>query len=139
MSNPSLYALPALAAGLLLSQFAGASDPVNLEPALQVTASRTHENVDQALANVSIINADDIRRSLAEDLPDLLRLEAGVDVVRSGGAGGQTSVFLRGSNSNHVLVLIDGVRVASANTGAYAWEQLPLGCHWWCDPDLHPQ
>jgi vitamin B12 transporter len=35
-------------------------------------------------------------------------------------------VFLRGSNSNHVLVLIDGVRVASANTGAYAWEQLPL-------------
>ena len=35
-------------------------------------------------------------------------------------------MFLRGSNSNHVLVLIDGVRVASSNTGAYTFEQLPL-------------
>src|SRR6185369_11397724 len=64
--------------------------------------------------------------SVAPDLLELLRLQPGVDVVRTGGAGQQTSVFLRGSNSNHVLVLVDGVRVASANTGAFAFENLPL-------------
>jgi vitamin B12 transporter len=75
---------------------------------------------------VSVITREDIRYSVAEDLFELLRLQPGVDIVRTGGPGTQTSIFLRGSNSNHVLVLVDGVRVGSANTGAYAWEQLPL-------------
>ena len=57
---------------------------------------------------------------------DLLRLQAGIDIYRTGGPGQQTAVFLRGTNSNHVLVLIDGVRAASGNTGAFAFEMLPL-------------
>ncbi|HZP67987.1 MAG TPA: TonB-dependent receptor, partial [Rudaea sp.] len=72
------------------------------------------------------ITRADIERSGAPDLIEILRLQAGVDVVRTGGAGEQTSVFLRGTNSNHVLVLIDGVRAASSNTGAFAFENLPL-------------
>ena len=78
------------------------------------------------MASVSVISREEIRRSAAEDLLELLRLQAGVDIVRSGPAGSQTSLFLRGSNSDHVLVLIDGIRVASPHTGAYAWELLPL-------------
>lgn len=91
-----------------------------------VTASRGEQPIDQALAAVSIINSEDIYRSAAEDLVDLLRLEAGIDIVRSGSFGAQTSVFMRGTNSNHILVLIDGVRVSSANSGAALWEHLPL-------------
>jgi vitamin B12 transporter len=91
-----------------------------------VTPSRTAEPIGASIAAVGIISREDIELSAAEDLFDLLRLQPGVDIVRTGGPGAQTSVFLRGSNSNHVLVLIDGVRVSSANTGAYAWEQLPL-------------
>ncbi|MDR3387354.1 MAG: TonB-dependent receptor [Rudaea sp.] len=97
-----------------------------VQPTVQVTASRIAQTVDASLADVSVITRGDIDTSGAADLYDLLRLQAGIDVARSGGAGAQTSVFMRGTNSNHVLVLIDGVRVASANTGAYAWEQLPL-------------
>lgn len=97
-----------------------------LEPNLVVTPSRAVRPVTDALASVSVLTREDIERSVAEDLPELLRLQAGVDVVRTGGPGSQVSVFLRGGNSNHVLVLIDGVRVASSNTGAYAWEHLPL-------------
>lgn len=97
-----------------------------LKPGLVVTASRRVEPLDQSLASVSVITREDIELSLAEDLYELLRLQPGVDIVRTGGAGTQTSVFLRGSNSSHVLVLIDGVRASSTNTGAYAWEQLPL-------------
>jgi len=109
--------------GLLL---ANDNDVLELEPIQVVTPSRTAEPFGQAIASVSVIGREDIELSAAEDLFELLRLQPGVDIVRSGGPGAQTSVFLRGSNSNHVLVLIDGIRVSSANTGAYAWEQLPL-------------
>jgi vitamin B12 transporter len=97
-----------------------------LQPTVEVTASRVAETTAASLADVSVITRADIDASGAPDLLEVLRLQAGVDVVRTGGAGEQTSVFLRGSNSNHVLVLIDGVRVASSNTGAFAFENLPL-------------
>lgn len=113
-------------AAISLSASAEDADPYDLKPNLVVTPSRTAEPLGDSLAAVSVITRDDIDLSLANDLFELLRLEPGVDIVRTGGPGAQTSVFLRGSNSNHVLVLIDGVRVSSANTGAYSWEQLPL-------------
>src|SRR5699024_7752780 len=71
---------------------------------------------------VSVITRDDIERIQAPDLLELLRLQAGIDVARSGGPGGQTSLFMRGSNSNHVLVLVDGVRVSAAGSGGFTWE-----------------
>lgn len=123
-------AVRATAASAFLSSLAVAAEP---DPALElpgisvVTAGRTQQDAASVLASVSIITREDIRRSVAEDLPELLRLEAGVDIVRTGPAGSQTSLFLRGSNSNHVLVLIDGVRASSTHTGSYAWELLPLG------------
>lgn len=97
-----------------------------LQPTVEVTASRMTETVDASLADVSVITRADIEASNAPDLLEVLRLQAGVDMARTGGPGAQTNVFLRGGNSNHVLVLIDGVRVASSNTGAFAWENLPL-------------
>ncbi len=101
-------------------------ETLELKPDVVVTPSRMAEPLDKTLASVSVITREDIGLSVAQDLVELLRLQPGVDIVRSGGPGAQTSVFLRGSNSNHVLVLIDGVRVSSSNTGAYTWEQLPL-------------
>jgi len=97
-----------------------------LKPDLVVTPTRMVEALGDSLASVSLITRTDIELSLAEDLFELLRLQPGIDIVRSGGPGAQTSIFMRGSNSNHILVLIDGVRVSSANTGGYVWEQLPL-------------
>jgi vitamin B12 transporter len=119
----------ACAAALLLVFSAGlaASEPaLELEPLRVVTASRHAEDAGRAMASVSVITAREIEQSAAQDLLELLRLQPGLDVVRSGGAGGQTSVFMRGGNSNPTLVLIDGIRVASANSGAFSWEHLPL-------------
>ncbi|MGH8172199.1 MAG: TonB-dependent receptor domain-containing protein [Rhodanobacteraceae bacterium] len=102
------------------------ADDAQIQPTVQVTASRVAETVDETLADVSVITREDIDASGARDVLDLLRLQAGVDLYRTGGPGQQTSLFLRGTNANHVLVLIDGVRVSSINTGAFAFEQLPL-------------
>ena len=120
---PFLLLISASLAGQLEAEEA---DPYELTPNLVVTPSRMVESLSDSLASISVITRADIDISLAQDLFELLRLQPGVDIVRSGGPGAQTSVFLRGSNSNHVLVLIDGVRVSSSNTGAYVWEQLPL-------------
>lgn len=127
MSQKSILSL-AVAAALAGLSFAAAADTpdAQLQPTIEVTASRVAQTVDASLASVSVITRADIERTGAPDLIEVLRLQAGVDVARLGGAGMQTSVFLRGTNSNHVLVLIDGVRVASNNTGSFAFENLPL-------------
>jgi len=122
MKRSLSFSLLALAVSATLAR----ADEVEVQPTVQVTASRIAETVDQTLADVSVITREDIDASVARDVLDLLRLQAGVDLYRTGGAGQQTYLFLRGTNSNHVLVLIDGVRAASLDTGAFAFEQLPL-------------
>jgi vitamin B12 transporter len=102
------------------------AEEATLQPEIVVTASRVAQTVDTTLADVSVITRADIEASGTRDVSDMLRLQAGIDIARAGGPGSQTSIFLRGTNSNHVLVLVDGVRVSSLNTGAFTWETLPL-------------
>ncbi|MFW6339596.1 MAG: TonB-dependent receptor domain-containing protein [Wenzhouxiangella sp.] len=109
-------------AGILCVSLSLSAAAVSVDETIVVTANRDDQPLEEALARTSVITRADIELSQAPDLLELLRQQAGVDVTRSGGPGGQTSLFLRGSNSNHVLVLIDGVRVAAAGTGGFAWE-----------------
>ena len=115
-----------LAAIAVPSASAVAAERESRLPAVQVTASRVQSETDDALASVSVITREDIAASQAQDTLELLRRVPGLDLARTGGSGSSTSVFMRGTNSNHVLVLIDGVRVASVNTGGFAWEHLPV-------------
>ncbi|HSG34075.1 MAG TPA: TonB-dependent receptor plug domain-containing protein, partial [Sphingomonadaceae bacterium] len=124
MTNPRTNLV--LVTGISLLSFCR---PVMAETAWQdepivVTASRTEQSSISVPARISVIDREAIERSQAPDLIELLRLEAGIDISRNGGPGGQTSVFMRGANSNHVLVLIDGVRVSASGTGAFTWEIL---------------
>lgn len=82
-----------------------------------VTATRTAQSIDQALASVDVITADEIARMNPSDGLDLLSQVAGVDITRSGGRGAQASLYLRGTGSSHTLVLVDGVRQGSATLG----------------------
>lgn len=91
-----------------------------------VTATRLKQPLNQSLSSVTVINEQDIRDSQAPDVPTILRNVAGVETDPSGGTGKTTGLFLRGTDSNHVLVLIDGVRVNSATGGTTAVDQLML-------------
>ena len=82
------------------------------------------QHQDEALAAVTVITREQIDAAQAKDVPELLRFHAGLDVARSGGPGQITSVFLRGTDSNHVLVLVDGVRINPGTIGAPAWQNL---------------
>lgn len=109
-----------IAAGLSQSP----TPPATVLDQVQVTASRVEQPLTQTLASVSVITRADIERIGTIDILDLLRRQVGIDLARTGGSGSSTSMFVRGTNSNQVLVLLDGVRVASANTGGFTWEHL---------------
>jgi len=94
-----------------------------IEPVV-VTATRAESPVDKVLASVDIISGAEIRRQPAADLGDLLRMRAGVEVARLGGPGQQTSLFLRGTESNHVLVLVDGMRINPGTIGSAAIQNI---------------
>lgn len=87
-----------------------------------VTATRTAQTADATLTSVTVIGREEIEASHSNNLMELLQSRSvGLDVSRNGGPGSTTSLFLRGSEADHVLVLIDGVRVASVTTGAFDW------------------
>jgi vitamin B12 transporter len=91
-----------------------------------VTASRYEQAKDDVVPSVTVITREDILNIQANSILDVLTLQQGIDVARTGGAGSSTSVFMRGTNSNHSLVLIDGVKVESSYSGTFAWEHLPV-------------
>ena len=104
---------------------ADGTQPTALTPVV-VTATRTAITVDDALSSVSVITRQDIERLQPVSLIDLLQGLPGVTFAQSGGLGQQSSLFLRGTNSSHTLLLIDGVRVGTVSAGIPAFEQLPL-------------
>jgi vitamin B12 transporter len=78
---------------------------------LVVTATRVPEKLENIPAGVTVIDRKTIEERGYTTLVDALSAVPGVRVAQSGGPGSQASVFIRGTNSNHVLVLIDGVPV----------------------------
>ncbi|MEO8670067.1 MAG: TonB-dependent vitamin B12 receptor [Tahibacter sp.] len=91
-----------------------------------VTATRNAITVDDALSSVSVLTRDDIERLQATSIADLLRGLPGVSLANNGGAGKQTALFLRGTESDHTLVLIDGIKIGSATAGGAALQDLPI-------------
>lgn len=102
------------------------ANPAALLDPVVITGSRTPQRVDEVLADVSVIERPQIERLGVAGLADLLARLSGVQFGRNGGPGGTTSLYLRGTDSRHTLLLIDGVRVESQSTGGAPWEALPL-------------
>jgi len=96
-----------------------------LEPII-VTATRTAQTTEQALASVTVITRQEIEQQQAQTLAELLHGLAGIQLANSGGLGKPTSLFMRGAEAGHVLVLIDGVKVGSATLGMASFHHYPL-------------
>lgn len=110
---------------LTFQTFAFANSAVSLDE-IVVTATRTPQPKESVIADVTVINSDTIQRSGQTTLVELLQLQAGVEVSNNGGPGKTSNIFIRGTNSSHVLVLVDGLRSQSATTGTTTFENIPL-------------
>src|SRR6185369_10918924 len=89
-----------------------------------VTATRTPVKLDALDAPVIVITRQDIERSLASDVSELLQNQAGLEIARNGGPGQTSSLFTRATESNHTVVLIDGVRVNPGTIGGAALQNI---------------
>lgn len=94
-----------------------------LEPVV-VTATRSATPIDRIPASVTMISREDIAQAQANDVGELLRGVTGIDLGRNGGPGQATSIFMRGTESDHTLVLIDGVVMNSATSGGAAIQNI---------------
>ena len=95
-------------------------------PGVVVTAARSPQPLSELLADVTVIERDEIERSGAQSLAQLLQRQPGVEIQQFGGAGATSGVFLRGANTAQTVVLIDGVRTGSATAGTPTLEAIPI-------------
>ncbi|HIQ44780.1 MAG TPA: TonB-dependent receptor [Pseudomonas oleovorans] len=100
-----------------------ASEPYVAEP-LVITSGRMPEPQAQATAATTVFERADIERLQVSSVAELLQRVPGLSVVRTGGTGSQTGVFLRGTSTAQTLVLVDGQRIAAASSGTSSLEFL---------------
>lgn len=115
--------------GLLTMAWAAAAwaapSDTRLEPVV-VTPTRTPVPLREVLSDVTVIEREELQRRGAVGVADVLRGVPGIEMNRSGGMAGTTSVFIRGGDTRFTAVMVDGVRVDSQSTGGATWEAIPL-------------
>lgn len=91
-----------------------------------ITATRTAQNTDATLASVTVITREDLERNQVLSVQGALRDVPGINIDNNGGLGKYTSIFMRGTNPGHVLILVDGIKVGSATAGTTAIQDIPV-------------
>ena len=91
-----------------------------------ISATRVEQPLSEVLSSVLVISREDVARSQASSLADLLQGEAGFEFGRTGGPGATASFFLRGQNSTNLVILVDGVRSQVDAYGNLQLTDIPL-------------
>lgn len=129
-SFPSVFRPTVLASLLTMASLAQAqqvalADSVHLQETV-VTANRIEQPLSDLVADMSIVDRETIEAAGAVGIADVLTRLPGVQMVRNGGAGSTTSIYLRGAETRFTAVYIDGVRMDSQSTGGASWQDIPL-------------
>lgn len=118
---------PSLISAALLAAFPAFSHGADsVAPDVVVTATRQATRADELTSSVEVIDRARIEHSGARDLVDLLSAMPGLRISRNGGVGASASLYIRGAEARHTLLLIDGMRIGSATTGTPTLETIPL-------------
>lgn len=124
MNNKKVWFISSVALAVMASSSNVLADD---KEKLSVTANRFQEPASSILAPMTVVEREQIERWQSNSVLDVLRRMPGVDVYQNGGVGQLSAVFVRGSESRHVLILVDGVRLNQANiSGSSDISQIPL-------------
>jgi len=104
---------------------AASADEATLKP-IEVTATRTTLKEENKTSAVTIITQEEIQKKQHMQVQDILREQLGIQVVRSGPLGSQTSIFMRGAGSQSTLVMIDGIQVNLNTSGGFNFAHLQM-------------
>ncbi len=111
----------------LIAQSPGSADEApetTISEEIVVSANRVETPASEVGSSVTVISREEIERRHQTSVLELLRTVPGLEVAQTGGPGKVTSVFIRGGNSSHTLVLVDGVRVNSNTSGDFSFSDL---------------
>jgi vitamin B12 transporter len=100
------------------------TEPTNVTPALVITANRYPTALEQVGSSISVIDEEEIEKRKTTTVLETLRSVPGLEVVQNGGPGRAASVFIRGADSDHTLVLIDGIRANDNTSGQFNFANL---------------
>lgn len=125
-SSPVRLAALPVALAAAFSSFAVTSYAQSQLKETVVTASRIPTRADDLVSDVVVLDRVAIEASTGRTLAELLARSAGLQMASNGGLGKNSSVFTRGTETRHTILLIDGVRYGSATTGAPSWDNIPL-------------
>lgn len=96
------------------------------EATVVVTATRTPTRTDELLADMTVLQREDIEAAGQSTLEQVLSRQAGMEYAANGSPGASSKLYVRGTEGGHVLVLIDGQRLGSATLGDVSWSRIPL-------------
>lgn len=99
---------------------------IETDETMVVTANRFEQSESSVLASISVVTKEEIERLQAKTLTEVLRYIPGVQVGESGGPSNTTSIFLRGSESKHTLVLLNGMKINNASSGGFDFSIIPV-------------
>ncbi|WP_099073991.1 TonB-dependent vitamin B12 receptor BtuB [Proteus alimentorum] len=124
MNNKKVFFISSVALSVMAGSFGVFA---NNSDTLSVTANRFQEPNSSILAPITVVEREQIERWQSNSVLDVLRRLPGIDVGQNGGIGQMSSIYVRGSESRHVLILVDGVRLNQANvSGSSDISQIPL-------------
>jgi vitamin B12 transporter len=109
----------------LISQPAISANTSDLDPVI-VTATRTAITPEQALSSVSVVTREDIETFNYQSVAEVLSTIPGISIANTGGMGKQTSIFMRGTESNHTQIILNGVKLATNEFGMPQLEHIPI-------------
>ncbi|MCD9480248.1 TonB-dependent vitamin B12 receptor [Photobacterium phosphoreum] len=118
--------LAATVASLCLPSFASFAADTTSDDVMVVMANRFEQPITSVLAPFNVVTRQDIDKVQAKTLTEVLSLLPGVQITQNGGRGQSSSIFVRGANSDQVLVLVDGIRMARSVAGNVDFNQIPL-------------
>lgn len=122
-----MYKILAVAlAGLLLQTSQVLAAEVSILPPVVVTATRFAQPASEVPASTTVITADEIVSYGARDLGEVLRDVTSLDVSSNGPRGATSLAKIRGSSTQQVLVLLDGIRLNSEQNGTFDLNSLPI-------------
>jgi vitamin B12 transporter len=91
-----------------------------------VTATRQPTRSNELLSDVSVISREEVEQAGQSTLSELLGRQPGIEFSSNGGPGSAQSLFIRGTNAEHAVVLVDGIRLSSATLGSTSLSRIPL-------------
>jgi len=102
------------------------AEDIDLNP-IVVIGNHQEQRLSDVMTSVSVITRQDIERLQPQDIGSILQGQPGLEIVRAGGLGMQTSIFMRGTNSSQVLVLVDGMKLTDEFSNATPLQNIPIG------------